>query len=385
MIRTRPIRTLLSMACDGKGPSATCIALMNATYLAGYQADVFALRRRIPRQPVKIYTPLPRPFAYFPHRWTAQTSQTWLEEQFLKQINAGDIAYLWPNVSLQTHRKLKERGIPIVMEGINTRMASAKRILDAAYEALGEPPSHSITDARIEEEEEKYRFANAIFAPNIHVERALIGSPLEHAILPTSYGVEVGASSGPRNYGVDGKPVTFMFCGYACVRKGVHFLLEAFSRLGGKHKLQIVGGIEPLILERYSRILQSDRIELTGFVKNVHPYFAKADIFVFPSLEEGGPLVSYEAALHSLPIVASPMGSGRLGDVAGKMNIIDPSDCDAFTSALEKLANSAAYRTELGQSARISVEEYDWNKVGARRAQALQSFFVDSDHKASSA
>ena len=54
----------------------------------------------------------------------------------MRSLKDGDIAYLWPAASLNIHKTLHDRGVPIVLEAINTRMASAKRILDDAYEEL---------------------------------------------------------------------------------------------------------------------------------------------------------------------------------------------------------------------------------------------------------
>jgi len=258
------------------------------------------------------------------------------------------------------------------MEGINTRMASAREILDAAYEDFGVEPSHGITDERIAEEEAKYHYSQAIFAPNRHVESALTGSPLENRILSSSYGVDTKKASPPRDYPVK-ESLTFMFCGYACVRKGMHFLLDAWQNISGPHRLQIVGNVEPIIAERYATLLNSGRVELVGFVDDVHHYFSQADVFVMPSLEEGGPQVTYEAAVHGLPIIASPMGASRLGDEEGTMLIVEPSDRDAFEDALDQMIRSVELRRALGMRARAHVPYFDWDAVGARRAEQLQT------------
>lgn len=370
---SRSIRTLLAMACDGGGPSQTCINIMSGAYRAGYVVDIFANRRRIKKPEVPMILSLPGPIlAQLPYRRVVAQASRILESRFLRSIQPDDIAYLWPAASLEIHRRLYERGIPVVMEGINTRMASARKILDNAYEDFGVEPSHGITDKRIAEEEEKYHYAKAIFAPNKYVENALIGSPLEGRILSSSYGVDTKKASPPREYPVK-KALTFVFCGYACVRKGMHFLLDVWQRIPGPHRLQIIGNVEPIIAERYATLLNSDRVELVGFVDDVHRYFAQADAFLMPSLEEGGPQVTYEAAVHGLPIIASPMGASRLGDEEGTMLIVEPSDRDAFEDALDQVIRSVELRRALGRRACERVPYFDWNAVGARRAEQLQT------------
>lgn len=364
------------MACDGVGPSFTCLQITAGMADGGFPTEVFAVRKRGPMPNVRLKLSMPGPLGLLPYRWIADYGRPWSERRYLSSIREGDIAYLWPSVSLAMHRILHDRGIPIVLEGINTRMASARRILDQAYDAFGIAPSHGITDARIVEEEEKFHFVSAIFAPSRSVENALQGSPLEQAVLSSSYGVlNVDRSSTPRDYDAAGRPLTVMFCGYACVRKGVHHLLEAWKEVPAPHRLRIVGRIEPAIADRYADILNSDRVDCIGFVKDVHSWFASSDVFVMPSLEEGDPLVTYEAASHGLPILASEMGAGRMGDTPGALKLIDPADKDTFAEALVSLVSSAEQRAELGQGVHALVRNYTWSQVGTRRGSMLQARF----------
>ncbi len=375
MTRTNRIMTLLPMACDGVGPSFTCLQIAAGMHGAGQPVEVFAIRRRVAAVSLPLHVVLPGPLAWLPYQRVVGRAARRLEQQFLASLRDGDIAYLWPSASLEMHRLLQARGIPVVLEGINTRMKSARRILDAAYDAFGIPPAHGITDARIAEEEEKYHHAAAIFAPNREVERALAGSPLQDRFLPASYGVDVSRASPERQYDRSGGALTYLFCGYACVRKGVHHLLDAWGRMAGPHKLQFVGRIEPAIAERYRDLLASDRVEVVGFVQDVHPWFARADVFLMPSLEEGGPQVTYEAALHGLPIIASPMGAGRIGDSAGAMLTVDPARTDDMVQAMTRLAGDADLRATLGREARARAFGFDWAEVGARRGRLLQAAF----------
>jgi glycosyltransferase involved in cell wall biosynthesis len=371
------IRTLLPMGCDGVGPSQTCLNLMRGAYRADYPVQIYANRCRLLGPGVPIIVSAPAPLNRLPYKWIDKTASHRIEQMFLEAVQPDDIAYLWPAASLDTHRILKDRGIPIVLEGINTRMASARQILDAAYANFGCPPSHGITDARIADEDAKYACADAIFAPNRHVAAALQGSPLQDCAIPTSYGVDTTKASPPRDY-KNKTSLTFLFCGYACVRKGVHLLLDAWKTMPKTHKLQLVGRIEPAIAERYRDLLASDQIEVVGFVDDVHSWFARADIFVFPSLEEGGPQVVYEAALHGLPMVVSPMGAGRMEGIDDALICVDPTLPAAFADALGRVADSVSLRETLGRTARSAVIQFDWNRVGADRAEKIFNYFAQA-------
>jgi glycosyltransferase involved in cell wall biosynthesis len=55
------------------------------------------------------------------------------------------------------------------------------------------------------------------------------------------------------------------------------------------------------------------------------------------------------------------------------MLIVEPSDRNAFVDALEQVIRSAELRHAIGSRARECVPYFDWDAVGARRAEQLQT------------
>ena len=369
----RKVMTLLPMPSDGFGPSHTCARLAGGMARAGARVDLMTIRMRNETTAANVRAVFPGSLHRLPYRPLARPATKILETWYRRRVSANDIAWLWPNVSLELQQDMVRRGIPVVLEGINTRMAYAKPLLDAAYEAFGAPPGHGITKERIAEEEEKLALADAIFAPSPLVEAALVGSHLEHRFLRSSYGVETALRRPSPERRAHPDKVTYLFCGYFCVRKGAHHLLDMWPRMPADAVLKVVGRIEPVIANRYSDLLASDRVDCIGFTRDVGQHYATADVFVFPSLEEGDPLVSYEAALHGLPIVASPAGAGRMGAEHGTATIVEPGDLDAQETALMVLHTDPDRRRAEGYKAERTVVAYDWNQIGAARVELLKT------------
>ena len=367
------IRTLLPMACDGVGPSQTCLNIVRGMNEAGATIDVFVNRMRIPRADLPVRSLLYAPFSRIPYPLVRGPLTKVLENWYLRTLADEDVAYLWPTASLHIHREIHRRSIPIVLEGINTRMKSAKVILERAYAEFGAPAQHEITEARIREEEEKLSLATAIFAPSPGVETALEGLPIAAGMIRTSYGIDVPPVLPPLARSHQQNKVVFLFCGYACVRKGIHRILELWPRMPSTAQLRIVGRIEPVIAERFASILSSERVDLVGFVDDVATQFATSDVFVLPSLEEGDPLVTYEAAIHGLPVLASPMGAGRMRDAAW---VVDPGSPDGLLAALLSLHDSAEIRQQWGERSQRTVTAFDWSKVGTERLRGLESLLL---------
>src|SRR5262249_9338018 len=98
-----------------------------------------------------------------------------------------------------------------------------------------------------------------------------------------------------------------------------------------------------------------------------------ADIFVFPTLEEGGPQVTYEAAGCGLPIITTPMGAARLVKDGLNGLIVNSSDVDGLADAITRLATSSELRHRLGRQAAIDAMDYTYQKLGYDRARKLSS------------
>jgi glycosyltransferase involved in cell wall biosynthesis len=200
------------------------------------------------------------------------------------------------------------------------------------------------------------------------------GTALESRIIPTSYGTWVPRTMSPRPRRSADEPVTFLFLGRLCVRKGAHFLLDAWRRAPKSARLRIVGDIEPAVRTLFADVLDAPNVHCTGFTLNVAAEFARADVALLPSIEEGDPIATYEAAAHGLPVIASTMGAGRIGSETGAINIVDPSDIDALRQRFDDFARSEELRRHWGDLARSAALGYAWGIVAPLRMQRLFSF-----------
>jgi glycosyltransferase involved in cell wall biosynthesis len=99
--------------------------------------------------------------------------------------------------------------------------------------------------------------------------------------------------------------------------------------------------------------------------------YREADFFAFPSLEEGSPLVTYEAMANCLPVLTSPMGAGGVARDGKDGIIVSPYDEEALVTGLQQLAGCAELRLRMSDSARERAQEFTWEKVARRRAQLV--------------
>ena len=114
------------------------------------------------------------------------------------------------------------------------------------------------------------------------------------------------------NIGIERNDFVFIFVGRLVSDKGIKEMINAFKRLNnevGLIKLVLVGPLEshldPLHEKTLKEIESNDNIINVGLQYDVRPYFAIADILVFPSYREGFPNVIMEAGAMGLPSIVT--------------------------------------------------------------------------------
>jgi glycosyltransferase involved in cell wall biosynthesis len=291
----------------------------------------------------------------------------------LNEISPGDILYIWPPYDAALIKRARERGAIVVAERINCMGGVGREALLRAYGRRGLPlPEGWFTARDIAEERDQMLMCDFIFAPNeLVAESARVAGVPEERILQTSYGFSPERLAGAIGTLRPARDPVFAFVGLGIVRKGIDVLLEAWDRAAIKGKLLIAGRLDEEIGRAYAATLERPDVEPLGYVSDITRVYAAADVFVFPSHEEGGPQVTYEAAACGLPCIVSAMGAGRLVRDEIEGIIIDPCSVDELAAAMARLAEDAAFRNRLAEKAALRAGEFTWAKVAARRYQQL--------------
>lgn len=164
---------------------------------------------------------------------------------------------------------------------------------------------------------------------------------------------------------------TFCFVGRLVRDKGVNELVLAFDRLSKqspKVRLFLVGGTEetldPLKSETKQIIKQNDRIVTVGYQRDVRPFLAASDAFVFPSYREGFPNGVLEAGAMDLPAIVTDInGSNEIILPGVNGEIIPPRDENALYEKMKEWVNHTKKPAAMARNARHLVETRFEQKV----------------------
>ena len=156
--------------------------------------------------------------------------------------------------------------------------------------------------------------------------------------------------------------LVFVFVGRLVGDKGINELVSAFKNIKATNqqlsiKLVLVGPFEqhldPLAPETISEIKENKHILTTGYKEDVRPYFAIADVLVFPSYREGFPNVVMQAGAMGLPSIVTNINGCNEIIVDGENGLIIPSkDKEALELAMLKLISDEELRKRLADNSR---------------------------------
>ena len=163
-------------------------------------------------------------------------------------------------------------------------------------------------------------------------------------------------------------------------RKGIQYLLEALSHmdasLSDRLEVNVYGtGDYRGALERQVQSLGlSDTVSLRGLLgtDELSGELRNADIFALPSLQEGLPLALMEAMASGLAVVATKAGDVQTvvrDDVNGRL--VAPADSMALCSAISAMVKDPELRIQYGKQARLTAEEYSWERIWAHYASSM--------------
>ena len=119
---------------------------------------------------------------------------------------------------------------------------------------------------------------------------------------------------------------------------------------------------------------KSKNIIVTGYVNDIKPWIAKAEIFLVPLFSGGGIRIKIlEAMAMKKPIVSTSIGAEGIG-VSNMKNIIVSDNKENFVKSIKLLFNNKKIRDNLSKNSRKLIEEkYSFEIIEKALTQAIEN------------
>lgn len=155
-------------------------------------------------------------------------------------------------------------------------------------------------------------------------------------------------------------------------RKGFRYAIDAFAKLYPRYpemRLIIAGGegeAEAELKEQARSLGLDQAVTFTGYIPNeqFYQYYQAADVFVFPSFNEGMSNNMLEAMACGLPVIMTPTGGAEELVHEGENGyIIRMADSEDIAEKVERLIVNRDLALRMGQSSRKAAEKMSWAHV----------------------
>jgi len=168
---------------------------------------------------------------------------------------------------------------------------------------------------------------------------------------------------------------TILFVHWLSKRKGADMITPILKELVSNPKFKIInpklivvgeGPYKEKMLEEIKENKLEKFIELVGAVpnKDLAKYYAKADLFIMPSMEEGFPRVLLEAMAMGIPYVASDVGAVReISPETAQRFLVKPGDIEMFVQKIEILISDKDIYEQFRKEELEKVKEYSLEKI----------------------
>jgi len=202
-----------------------------------------------------------------------------------------------------------------------------------------------------------------------------LGPGIEVAVIPN--GVDTRAYDPGQTYPLVLEPHSIVFTGKMDFRPNIDAVLWFCHQVLPLIKTQvpdvhfyIVGQKPP---QRLKPLAEDAAVTLTGYVDDVRPYIAGAEVYVVPLRIGGGTrLKIMEAMALGKAIVSTSLGYEGYPVTSGQELVIADTPQD-FARCVVELLGDARRRDKLGRAGRRFVEErYDWRAIVPRLEQIYE-------------
>lgn len=301
-------------------------------------------------------------------------------------LNDSDIVTTWGLSALPIITRAHELGIIAIVERGSSHAVYQRDILMEEYEKWGKPAVdlvRSFTPERMDQELLEYELADYVTIPSTFAERTFLETGFSKSkLIKVPYGVNLTEF---QQVVKQDKTFRVVYSGGMTLRKGVHYLLQAFCELDlPKAELWLLGGELPEIKSFFKQYEGKFRHFGQLPQRELHKYYSQCSVFVMNSIEDGFGLVVPQAMACGLPIICS-VNAGANDLIENEKNgfSVPIRNVETLKEKILYFYEHQDICFEMGQKAKKKVEKgFSWDDYGEKMTNAYQKVLNSKSDKA---
>lgn len=166
-----------------------------------------------------------------------------------------------------------------------------------------------------------------------------------------------------KSLGVSDRDIVLFSVGELSHRKNHEVIIHALKESNNPHIQYFIcgqGELEKYLKDTIDNLELGKQVHLLGYRTDVYELYHAADIFVFPSCQEGLPVALMEAMASGLPVVVSRIrGNVDLIEEGKGGYLCEPDDVAGFISGIGDLVGDEESRIRFGEENRKKIAGFD--------------------------
>jgi glycosyltransferase involved in cell wall biosynthesis len=279
-------------------------------------------------------------------------------------ISDADIFHGWTGQALFSMRRAKAKGQITFLERPNSHPLAMAMIMQEEYKKYSvdvRPMESSLLAIQLRECDE----ADFVIVPSHFAYQSFLKHDFDaRKLLLIPFGVDVEKFK-PDTSSVKSDIFRVVFVGHIGLRKGVHYLLEAWSQLKLRDaELVVVGWTHPDALDEILAKYQNlPNVSIKDFADEPDVFYHQASVFVFPSIEDGFALVVLEAMACGLPVIVTENTGAKDVVSDGKDGFVIPiRNVNALKEKILLFYKNRELCRQMGEIARKKACQHTWKR-----------------------
>ena len=172
-------------------------------------------------------------------------------------------------------------------------------------------------------------------------------------------------------------PVRFLYSGPVSVRKGVHYLFQAWHSIGaGPHATLDVFGSMQLPLEALGEATRGAMFHGHAAPSDLHGAYRAASVLVFPTLCDGFGLVVQEALAHGVPVITTTnAGAADLIQDGRNGFVVAPANVEALAEKMQWCITHPGEISRMRHAALETAQAWTWDRFRQTLRHDLRTAF----------
>lgn len=232
--------------------------------------------------------------------------------------------------------------------------------------------------------DEEIRMADAVWVGSTYAADSFVAEGVARErmqVIP--YGVDLAMFHPPSPGDVarqETRKFTAIYAGQLTQRKGLSYLLEGYRQFARPDSQLILVGSgvgDPRALAPHAHLFRHTAHQTRAELARL---YRSSDVFVFPTLVEGMPLVVLEAMACGLPVIVTANGPADIVRDGIDGFVIPSRDAGAVARCLDELRRRPELRREMGRNASRRAAEFGWAAYTAKATAALSELCRPATH-----